>query len=142
MKTADCAAAFRTADELFFEKSDIQGSLAQIRLSLRDCRDAALIPGLRIMLGLAYLRLGNVERLSDELMAALMTAPGHLEKNVEQILVGAISYFRILNEEMKKNNMTLPRLPDDATVLERVDARFREWTSRSGYEFRIDAPSV
>lgn len=123
---------FAAAEDFFFAKKEFEHSLQPINKSIKACRDQSLVPGLRIMLGLAYLKLGNIERVSDELMAALMAAPGKLEKNIEQILVSSISYFRILNEELKTSRKTLDSFLTDDSALQKVDRRFVEWERRTG----------
>ena len=125
-----------------FKQSDFENAVRHIRQSIRECRDNELLPGLRIMSGLAYLKLGDVERMGEELTAALMAAPGKLESGVERLLVGAVSYFRILNEEIKTNNTSLSKLADDPAALEIVDSRYREWEKRTGHRIEPDAPAA
>ena len=131
----------REAAELFFSNKDFENALKPIRQTIRECRDASVIPGLRIMLGLAHLKLGNVEQFSEELMNALMSAPEKPGEHIEQQLVGAISYFRILNEELKKKNLTLARLLSDATAVQQVDTRYREWEKRTGRSISFQSPA-
>ena len=138
---APCGDTFREADEQFFNKQDFKSAIESLQDSIRKCRDNKLVPGLRILLGLAYFQQGNIERLSDELMAALMAAPQSLEKNVERLLVGSISYFRILNEEMRKHNLTIGRLPEEPEAIHTVESRYREWEQRTGYHISVDISS-
>mgnify|MGYP000085466295 CR=1 FL=1 len=141
LSDAECGGAFRQADEQFFREQNYNSAVESLQASIRECRDRGLMPGLRILLGLAYFRQGNIERLADELMAALMAAPSGLEKNVERLLVSAISYFRILNEEIKKNNLTMGRLPEEPDAVRTVESRYREWEKRTGYHISVDTSS-
>jgi cell division protease FtsH len=110
-------------------KSDF--AMMMLQQLIRESEDRAVEAGFRIRLALLHVRDGHADRVAEELLSALNTGDDRLEKNAKGILISAISYFRIFNEELKKNKIPYPSFIKNSAVLEKIDSRYMEWEKKA-----------
>ncbi len=110
-------------------KSDFSSMMLQ--QIIRESDDNAVEAGFRIRLALLHAREGRADRVAEELLTALNTGADQLEKNAKGILISSISYFRIFNEELKKNKISYTNLIKNTALLEKIDRRYMEWEKKA-----------
>jgi cell division protease FtsH len=113
--------------------SESKADFASILLQqlIRESEDAVVEAGFRIRLALLHASAGRAERVVDELLAALQTGADGIEKKTQGILVSSISYFRIFNEELRKQKVSFAGILRNAATLEEIDRRYGEWESKT-----------
>ncbi len=107
---------------------DAQSILKEI---IKENSDGVVRAGSHLRLALIYTKLGRADLVPDELMSALQSGADKIEKNAERVLVSAISYFRIINEELSSNKIQFENLLANAGRLEIVDEKYRRWEEKT-----------
>ena len=110
-------------------KSDFASLMLQ--QLIRESEDRTVEAGFRIRLALLHVRDGRADRVAEELLSALNTGEDKLEKNAKGILISAISYFRILNEELRKSKLSYTSVLKNNSLLEKIDNRYLEWEKKA-----------
>ena len=77
---------------------------------IRESDDRAVAAGFRIRLALLYAAEGRVDRVADELIAALHTGSDKLEAEAEKLLIGAtgISFFDLVPMALEAGALCIP----------------------------------
>ncbi|MFH1538971.1 MAG: hypothetical protein ABIH66_08415, partial [bacterium] len=99
---------------------------------IRKCRQKNIVPGLRIRLSLMYIDTGNFGGAIEELTSALLGEAKRIDKDVEKTLVSAISYFRIVNDELEKSRLPFHKFLREKSIMQQIDSRYMEWEQKSG----------
>ncbi len=117
--------------EKLLSESGSDFALTMLQQLIRESEDRVVEAGFRIRLALLLARTGRPDRVADELLSALNAGADRLEKNAKSILISSISYFRIFNDELRKNKIPYPSFLKNTSILEKVDSRYMEWESKA-----------
>ncbi|MFC1474920.1 hypothetical protein ACFLQK_02635 [bacterium] len=71
------------------------------------------------------------DQASEALMAALNSGSEVIDQKTRNIIISAISYFRIANEELRKSGDGNGGLAENPDILDRIDAKYTEWERKT-----------
>jgi len=113
------------------DPADSGWMVEELRDAIAGSGDPKTRAGLHLRLALLHAQLHRADLVADELMNALHAGSGVVGSKVEGILISSISYFRIINEELRKNRLNFENLMSESEILENIDRKYIEWEKKA-----------